>query len=412
VSRKAYLSIGGIATAALLAAAWQVGAISKAGTAAAIFRDEGPTGLARKLAGRPGIPWESAAPQSRGFVAARLDTLVDRLRSRSTDVFLLARGGAIVSEWYAPDYGPDTPFGMAAMAKAVTGSMALLLTLADGRVDLDDPVGDYHANWALDSSKSRITIRQLASHSSGLDDVDFTAAGDGWKRYYYENPDQRFQLALERAPTLFDPGEHQLYCGLGYYVLAYVLTKGRQGLPQADLATLLRERLFEPLGIPRRAWDLSYGESYEYHGLRLYAIGSGGAITARAAARIGQLVLDRGNWQGEQLIPVVWVDTLRSLVPLPAERRMDPTELGAGLGWWMNSDRLVSSLPRDAMVGLGNGDRVLLVVPSLDLVMVRSGDLLAPAEGAAIWKNPWSRLDEYLFGPMMATMEDSLPIER
>ncbi|KPJ89851.1 MAG: hypothetical protein AMS18_12075, partial [Gemmatimonas sp. SG8_17] len=73
---------------------------------------------------------------------------------------------------------------------------------------------------------------------------------------------------------------------------------------------------------------------------------------------------------------------------------------------------LVSSLPRDAMVGLGNGDRVLLVVPSLDLVMVRSGDLLAPAEGAAIWKNPWSRLDEYLFGPMMATMEDSLPIER
>jgi hypothetical protein len=36
--------------------------------------------------------------------------------------------------------------------------------------------------------------------------------------------------------------------------------------------------------------------------------------------------------------------------------------------------------------------------------MVRSGGLLAPAEGNAVWKNPWSRLDEHLFGPLMATL--------
>jgi CubicO group peptidase (beta-lactamase class C family) len=411
VKRKTYLSISGIIAVALLTLAWQAGVISKARSAAAIIRDEGPSGFMRKLTGQPGIPWESVEPRSRGFDPVRLHSFVERLQSRSTDVFLLARGGAIVAEWYAPSYGPDTPFGMAAMAKAVTGSMALLLTLSDGRIDLDDPVAKYYAGWLQDSSKSLITIRQLASHSSGLDDVDFTDAGDGWKQYYYENPDQRFRLALERAPSLFAAGEHQQYSGLGYYVLAYVLTKSRQGLPQDDLATLLRERLFEPLGIPRRAWELSYGESQEFDGLRLYAIGSGASITARAAARIGQLVLDRGRWQGEQLIPAIWVDTLTSLVPLSAGRRVDPTELGAGLGWWMNRDGSLSSLPRDAMVGLGNGDRVLLVVPSLNLVMVRSGDLLAPAQGVAIWKNPWSRLDEHLFGPLMATMEENLPIE-
>jgi CubicO group peptidase (beta-lactamase class C family) len=407
VTRKIYLRIGAIAAVTMLTVVWQAGVASKVRTAAAILLDEGPSGLARKITGQPSVPWESVAPKSRGLDPARLEGLIDRLRSQSTDVFLLARGGAIVAEWYAPDREVNTQFAMAAMAKAVTGSMALLLTLSDGRVELDDRIAEHYAGWRQDSRKSQITIRQLASHSSGLDDVDFSAVGGGWKRHYYQNTKQRFQLALERAPLLFDPGERQLYSGLGYYVLAYVITKSRRGLPEDDLESLLRARLFEPLGIPRRAWSLSYGESYEFDGLQLYAIGSGASITARAAARIGQLVLDRGKWQGEQLIPANWVDTLRSLGPLAAERRLDPTELGAGLGWWMNSDGLVPSLPRDAMVGVGNGDRVLLVVPSLDLVMVRSGGLLAPAEGVAIWKNPWNRLDEHLFGPLMAVVESN-----
>jgi CubicO group peptidase (beta-lactamase class C family) len=409
--RKIYMSIGVIGSVVLLTAVWQGGVISKARTATAILLDEGPGGLARKLTGQPGITWESAEPRSMGLDPARLDSLIDALRSRATDVFLVVRNGVIVSEWYGPGYGPDTPFGMAAMAKAVTGSMALLLTVSDGCIDLDDRVAEYYSGWLQDSTKSHITIRQLASHSSGLDDVDFTDASDGWKQYYYQHPDERFQLALERAPSLFDAGEHQLYSGLGYYALAYALTKSRRGLPQDDLGSLLRERLFEPLEVPRRAWGLSYGESYDFDGMRLYAIGSGAAITARAAARVGQLVLNRGAWRGTQLIPARWVDTLRSQEPLPAEQRVDSTELGVGLGWWRNRDQLLTSLPSDAMVGLGNGDRVLLVVPSLDLVMVRSGDLLAPAEGAAIWRNPWSRLDEHLFGPLMAAIIDSQPLE-
>jgi CubicO group peptidase (beta-lactamase class C family) len=364
--------------------------------------------LVRKLTGQPNIPWVTAAPESRGFDAARLDSLIERLQSQSTHAFLLVSGGAIVAERYWQGYGPNTPFGMAAMAKAVTGSMALLVTLSDERTRLDDPVALYYPSWAEDTVKRHITLRQLASHSSGLDDVDFTAAAGGWKQYYYEHPDERFRLALERAPTLFGAGERQQYSGLGYYVLAYALTQSLAGAPQDDLATLLRVRLFEPIGIPRRAWELSYGESHEFDGLRLFAIGSGASVTARAAARVGQLVLDGGVWQGEQVLSRVWVDTLRSIAPLSAQHRSDPTELGAGLGWWMNSDGLAATLPRDAMIGLGNGDRVLLVVPSLDLVMVRSGDLLAPAEGMEVWKNPWNRLDEHLFGPLMATMKRPL----
>ena len=404
VKSSGKLTIGALAISASLAAGWYGGAVSKARAAAAILYDQGLVGLTRELTGQANIPWESASPQSRGFDSLRLQALGDQLQAKSTDVFLVVRGGDIVMERYAPGLGPNTPFGMAAMAKAVSGSMALLLSLTDRRVGLDEPVGNWYPAWSDDSAKSPITIRQLATHSSGLDDVDFTDVGDGWKQYYYDHPDQRFEVALEQAPSLFEPGSRQLYSGLGYYVLAYVLTKSLRDAPQQDLATLLRERLFEPLDVPRRAWQISYGESHEFDGLQLYAIGSGASMTARAAARVGQLVLDRGSWQGQQLIAAAWVDTLRSIVPLAADRRLDPSELGAGLGWWMNSDGLVPALPSDAMVGLGNGDRVLLVVPSLSLVMVRSGGLLAPAEGNAVWKNPWSRLDEHLFGPLMATL--------
>ncbi len=398
------LTVGALAIVVSLFAAWYVGVVSKARAAAAILYDQGVVGLAREVTGHANIPWESAPPQSRGFDSLRLEALGDQLQAKSTDVLLVVREGAIVTERYAPGFGPNTLVGMAAMAKAVSGSMALLLCLADQRVSLDEPVGSWYPAWSEDSVKNRITIRHLATHSSGLDDVDFTDVGDGWKQYYYDHPDERFEVALERAPALFEPGSRQLYSGLGYYVLAYVLTKSLRDAPEKDLATLLRERLFEPLDVPRRAWEISYGESHEFDGLQLYAIGSGASITARAAARIGQLVLDRGSWQGEQLIPATWLDTLRSIVPLAAERRVDPSELGAGLGWWMNGDGAAPSLPSDAMVGLGNGDRVLLVVPSLSLVMVRSGGLLAPAEGNAVWKNPWSRLDEHLFGPLMAAL--------
>jgi len=52
-----------------------------------------------------------------------------------------------------------------------------------------------------------------------------------------------------------------------------------------------------------------------------------------------------------------------------------------GMGWWSNGGRRYSQLPKDAVWGAGAGDQLLLVVPSLDLIMVRNGETLAPGPG-------------------------------
>jgi len=145
---------------------------------------------------------------------------------------------------------------------------------------------------------------------------------------------------------------------------------------------------------------ISYGESYEEDGLNLYAIVSGGSFTPRATARIGQLVLGKGNWQGEQLLQP---ETMEVLLSDTATTRVtswqdEPYPI-ANLGWWLNVDGFFPSLPCDAVVALGNHEQVLLVVPSLELILVRYGGSFEK-EGQSVW----NALETRLFRPLMETL--------
>ena len=73
-------------------------------------------------------------------------------------------------------------------------------------------------------------------------------------------------------------------------------------LKQGDIRTLLTNRIFHPLGIPDDAWSIGYRHGYQLDGLTLYANWGGATFTARAAARIGQLMLQQGIWKGRELV--------------------------------------------------------------------------------------------------------------
>src|SRR5262249_34556567 len=158
-----------------------------------------------------------------------------------------------------------------------------------------DPAWKYIPAWRTDSVRSRIRIRDLASHQSGLDDVDFTLAGEHrlepWQQDYWEHPGERFHMAIDKAPFVYPPGTRFSYSGVGFYALACALAVSLQSAPQHDVRTLLRERIMQPVGIPDEDWRLSYGASYQVDGMTLYAIGSGARYTARAVARMGELML-------------------------------------------------------------------------------------------------------------------------
>ena len=336
-------------------------------------------------AGRARTGWQTADPAQEGLSRTVLDSLRTVLAGKGTVAFLVVRANHVVYEWYGPKSGPDVPYITTAMAKAVTGTIALLTAVTDGRINLDDPASKYIPAWRGDSVRSKIRIRDLASHQSGLDDVDFTLAGEHrlepWKETYWEHPDARFHMAIADAPVLHPPGTRFSYSGVGFYALAYALTKSLQGTPQQDVRTLLRERIMAPVGIPDEDWRLSYGDSYQVDGMTLYAMGSGARYTARAVARMGELMLDHGRWGGRQLLD----STLVAAALQPASGQLEPdaggyvqTPLAAGGGWWLNVRGSWPAVPRDAFAGLGADHEAILVVPSIDLVMVRLGKALSP----------------------------------
>ena len=102
--------------------------------------------------------------------------------------------------------------------------------------------------------------QDLAFHTAGIDDVDFfkgmKGTLTGWKKEYYDNESQRFKFAVERVPMLFEPGTKEKYSGIGYYALAYAVTKSLQGSPYTSIYDLFRRRITEPLGLPTISWSI------------------------------------------------------------------------------------------------------------------------------------------------------------
>ena len=134
----------------------------------------------------------------------------------------------------------------------------------------------------------------------------------------------------------------------------------------------------------------------------------GGAFTARAVARLGRLMMHRGEWLGRgQVLDAAWVDRALAYAGTPAPPRPagNPQPL-PGLCWWLNADGVWPNVPRDAFGGAGAGNQMLLVIPSLDLVIVRNGATLGdPAAGEGFWGGAV----KYLFDPLMAAISAPRP---
>jgi len=361
--------------------------------------------LAACAAVRGALQWPAAPPASQGFDTGRLEAIRNDAAARQTRALIVARNGKIVLEWYAPGAGPDTRFGTASLAKALVGGIPLLVALGDGRIRPDDAAATYIPRWRDDPRKSRITIRQLATHTSGIADAEQEGVPHdqlpGWMGAFWKRRPDPISIALDQAPAVFEPGTANQYSNPGMAALAYAITASLRGAPESDIRAVLERRICGPLGIPPSDWGISYSEGYDLDGLRVYATWGGGSFTARATARIGQLMLQKGEWEGRRLLAREWVEKVTAYagMPLP-DRRGDPAAPGSGLCWYTNFDGAWPGVPRDAFGGAGAGQQALLVVPSRNLVVVRNGNYLGPAGP----KRFWGDLVAHLFQPVLAAM--------
>lgn len=354
------------------------------------------------------VAWEAATPESLGVSRSGLQAMTKELATRRTKTFLVVRRGKIIHEWYAPDWDALKPHYTASLAKALVGGTSLLLAWSDGRIDPDDLAAKYIPAWRSHPLKSKITIRHLATHSSGIEDAEQDDIPHmklpGWKGAFWRREPDPFSLAISEAPVLFEPGSRYAYSNPGMACLAYAVTASLRGAPRQDIRTLLTDRVMEPLGIPESDWSIGYEQTYEVDGLPLIANWGGGSFTARAVARVGQWMLQRGEWRGKLLVPPEKVAELVSYAgtPLP-ERPPGNPQPGCGLGWYTNFDGVWPNVPHDAFAGAGAGNQVLVVIPSLDLVVVRNGGLLEDPGGDNMF---WGGIEKCLLNPLMEAVAE------
>jgi CubicO group peptidase (beta-lactamase class C family) len=369
--------------------------------------------------------WQAAAPESQGMSAEKLDRLKESLAARKSKALLVIRNDRVVYEWYAEGHGATKVHYTASMAKALVGGVSLAVAVTDGRIGLDDKVAKYVPQWKDDPRKSKITVRQLGSHTSGLEDAEAEGLahekltgwkGDFWKRL--EPPGDAFSIARDRTPVGFEPGEKFSYSNPGIAMLTYAVTAAIAEGPRKDaspkdaspkdIRTLLRDRVMRPIGVADNEWSVGYGKTYtvdsgaalrnslpdsppeyrgrEKSGLPLVASWGGGGYTARATARVGRLMLRGGEWDGKQLLSEEAVRQVTSDAGTPGH---------GGMAWWSNNSGRFAKLPKDAFWGSGAGHQVLLVVPSLNLIAVRNGENLTATE------EHHDALNALLFEPLM-----------
>src|SRR5262249_8556910 len=144
------------------------------------------------------------------------------------------------------------------------------------------------------------------------------------------------------------------------------MKEGRQN----DVRVLLRDRIMRPIDVLDAEWSVGYGKTFSVDGLPLVPAWGGGSFTPRALARIGRLVLRRGDWDGRRTLSEEAVRQVTGDAGLPGH---------CGMGWWTNAEGRYPDIARDAVWGAGAGDQILFVVPSLRLIMVRNGRELTPA---------------------------------
>ena len=352
------------------------------------------------------MDWATIAPADAGLDPAKLTAWRSNLAAHGTTGLLLIRHGRIALELYTPEWNRDRPHGTASMAKALVGGMSLALAMSNGRISPNDLASKYISQWRTDPLKSKITIRQLATHTSGISDAEQDDIPHdqltGWKGDFWKRTPDPFSIALNQAPVLFEPGTQNEYSNPGMAALSYAITASLRG---GDIRTMLKDRLLDPLGVPESAWSIGYNQAYELDGLKLYANWGGATFTPRAAARIGQLMMLRGQWNGRELIrrDVVKEVLTDQGLPHPPRTPADPAP-ASGLAWYVNSDGVWPAAPRDTFAGAGASHELIVVIPSLDLIVVRNGAALADTKAGF-----WGPVYDLVIKPLIETVVVSAP---
>lgn len=240
------------------------------------------------------------------FIAGQFESLLkvddfeSFLEKENTQAFIVIRDDTILYEKYLNGTERDSLLTSFSVAKSFVSAL-IGIAINEGYIQsVNDPITDYLPELAArDPDFKNITIRHLLMMSSGLDYQESRWAflnGDDPLTTYY--PDQR-KAALEFPQIVSPPGEYFNYNKYHPQLLGMILerTTGK------TVTQYMQEKIWNPLGM-EFAGSMSLDS--ESSGFEKMEAG----VNARAIdyAKFGRLYLEKGEWEGEQIIPSAWID--------------------------------------------------------------------------------------------------------
>ena len=297
----------------------------------------------------------------------------------------ITRGGRRVLSW-----GDEKRlYDLKSSSKSI-GFTAMGLAILDGKLSLDDRAIDCHPQFGIPpesnqdaAGRNEVILLHLATQTAG------------------------FQKPGGYTKLFFAPGTRWSYSDGGPNWLAECLTLAYR----RDLQELLFERVFSVLGIGRDdlRWRTHRYRDARIDGIERREFGSGVHANVDAMARIGQLYLRGGMWDGKRLLPSDFVSQVAKPVrkfrgvPGVDEEKYPRASSHYGLLWWNNADAALPDVPRDAFWSWGLHDSLIVVIPSLDIVVARAG-----RGWIAGWAGDYSRLTPFL-NPIVAAVARTPP---
>ena len=227
-----------------------------------------------------------STPEAQGVSSEVISQLLDDLNEfEYMKGIIILRHGQVIAESSWEPYDRETPTALWSLSKSFT-SCAIGLAQEEKRLSVKDKLIDFFPEYrscVTDEKMLKVTLQDLLTMRSGHPQCAFSYAradlANDWVRGFLS------------SPLKFEPGTHFAYNSLGTYMLSAVIRR----VTKENVREYLMPRLFKPLGIAPGRWDsCPAGTNCGGFGLHL---------RIADVAKFAQLILNKGLWQGKQLLP-------------------------------------------------------------------------------------------------------------
>ncbi|MEZ4810946.1 MAG: serine hydrolase [Allomuricauda sp.] len=301
-------------------------------------------------------PYGQAAPMDTVFPEVDMDQINKAValafanpEVQKTRTFLILYKGHLLAEKYLDGFSPETPILGWSMTKSVLATCYGVLE-HQGKLQMEWPAPI--AEWK-DDDRKEITLNNLLRMQSGLEwDEDYTKMSDVTRMLFMESD---MSLSQRKKPLVAQPTEIWNYSSGTSNLLSGILRQ--QFRTHQEYLDFPYAAFIDKIGMYSMVVEADIAGNF---------VGSSYAwANTRDWARFGQLYLNRGNWNGEQLFDPEWVDYITTPT-LHSDGRY-------GAHFWLNTEGHYPDVPRDLFSCNGYQGQHVFMIPSKDLVIVRTG---------------------------------------